>query len=115
MAVKTQSKGKISKVHKFVGRDKIEAHLSQQDRTYRFLFFLSFSLNVIWFIVFLFLLYWLYTPVSDNVIINNGLKRYCDPNGQVARFYQSADDTNEPSRDVWQRVCEGPSASSANE
>lgn len=115
MPTKAQVKVKTSKVHKFVGRDKIEAHLSQQDRTYRFLFFLSFSLNVIWFIVFLFLLYWLYTPVSDNVIINNGLKRYCDPNGQVARFYQSADDTNEPSRDVWQRVCEGPSASSANE
>ena len=115
MATKAQPKPKISKVHKFVGRDKIEAHLSQQDRTYRFLFFLSFSLNVIWFIVFLFLLYWIYTPASDNAIINNGLKRYCDPNGKVARFYQSAASENEPERDVWQRVCEGPSASSANE
>ena len=85
MATKTSTQKKQSKVHKFVGRDKIEAHLSQQDRTYRFLFFLSFSLNVIWFIVFLFLLYWLYTPASDNVIINNGLKRYCDPIVRVSQ------------------------------
>lgn len=115
MAAKKPTQKKTSKIHKFVGRDKIEAHLSQQDRTYRFLFFLSFSLNVIWFIVFLFLLYWIYTPASDNAIINNGLKRYCDPNGKAARFYKNSDSINEPSRDVWQRVCEGPSASSANE
>jgi hypothetical protein len=109
----TSSKQK-GKLHKFVGRDRIEEHLSQNDRAYRFLFFLSFSLNVIWFVIFLFLLYWLYTPYSDNVIINNGLKRYCDPNGKIAEFYNS-ESVGEPNRDVWQRVCEGPSASSANE
>lgn len=114
MATKDPTKKKATKIHKFVGRDKIEAHLSRQDRTYRFLFFLSFSLNVIWFTIFLFLLYWLYTPASDNVIINNGLGRYCDPNGKVAQFYQGIS-ASEPGSDVWHRVCEGPPASSANQ
>lgn len=114
MAKKAQSKPKTSKLHKFVGRDKIEAHLSRQDRTYRLLFFLSFSLNVIWMIIFIFLIYWIYTPASDNVLINNGLKRYCNPNSKAAQFYQMNSTNMEPDRDVWHRVCVGPSSSGVN-
>ncbi len=114
MAARTAQPKKKTKLNKFVGRDKIEAHLSRQDRTYRFLFFLSFSLNVIWLIIFLFMLYWFYTPASDNVIINSGIERYCNPNGKVAQFYEN-NDAIEPKMDVWHRVCKGPSASSANE
>ncbi len=96
-----------SAVSKFTKSHEIAEHLSQKERLYRLLFFLSFSLNIIWILIAVLVLVWLTSPSSDATVINAGLKRYCDPSGKVAQYYTSLD-TAGTGKNLWTRICQGP-------
>lgn len=91
---------------RFTKAHEIREHLSQKDRLYRFLFFLSFALNVIWVVIVLMICLALKTGSLDNLIINAGLTRYCDPGGVVAKQYENTTEIGGVTN-LHQRICLG--------
>ena len=81
---------------------------TQKERLYRYLFFLSFTLNILWILSSIIFMFWLFSSKSDSFIVTRGLERYCDPKGGVARYYMSLDSTGH-GQNLWERICYGPS------
>lgn len=97
---------KQGRLKRFTKVHEIREHLSQKDRLYRFLFFMSFALNVIWVVIVLMICLALKTGSLDNLIINAGLTRYCDPKGVVARQYEDTVEIGGVTN-LHQRICLG--------